>query len=298
LFQKFKFQVFHTVQVSGFRSQVFEKAAHWVARQRSIATTSTKESSMNGKMTTSVLLVSAAIALGSVASAQVVPPASPIQPSPVQPPTNPNPAVPSMPLQPMAQPANISAGTAAGASSGVAGSVNSPVSRPDVGASTETNASGDIRAGTSVSPKRIDAGSTNQVTIDNRVNGLGAGAVVTGETSASLQADETVRAIQSTRFATRDQVTATVEQRLSATSGLLTELRGRADAAGDASKASFGRAAAEVRQREQNLRNSLKAAGKATSETSWGAAQSQLAQDYSAYARAVAEAEVAARATK
>ncbi len=240
------------------------------------------------------LFVSVAATLAVLASAQNVLPPS----TPVLPPTNPNPAVPSMPLQPMAQPGNVSAGTAAGASSGVAGSVNPPVSRPDAGASVGTSASSDIRAGTAVTPKRVDATTTNQVTLDNRVNGLGAGTVVTGESSASLRADDTVRAIQSTRYTTRDQVTASVEERLAATNTLLTELRGRADAAGDASKAAFARSMTEVRQREENLRRSLSAAGKATTEASWGAAQSQLAQDYSAYAKAVAEAEVTARATK
>jgi hypothetical protein len=255
---------------------------------------------MKGKTTTPILRVSAMMTLVAMAAAQSVLPPNPPNLPPSQPPFpgNPNPAVPSMPLQPVAQPSGISAGTAAGASSGVAGSVNSPVNRPDVGASSETNAAGDVRVGTTVTPKRVDAGTNSQVTLDNRINGLGAGSVVTGDATASLRTDDTVRAIQSTRFATRDQVAANVAERLSATDNLLTELRGRADAAGDNSKAAFGRALTEVRRREQNLRTSLKAATKATSESSWGAAQSQLAQDYSAYAKAVAEAEVAARATK
>jgi hypothetical protein len=254
---------------------------------------------MKGASIPCVVMISAAMALATVAGAQtVLPPSSPNLPPSTPPvPGNPNPAVPSMPIQPVNQPPTVSAGTAAGASSGVAGSVTPPTARPDVGASTETDVTGDTRAG-AMAPKRVDASTNNQVTLDNRINGLGAGTVVTGESSASLRTDETVRSIQSTRFATRDQVVTEVEARLSATSGLLLELRNRADVAGDTAKAAFARSLAEVRQREENLRASLRAATKATSESSWGAAQSQLAQDYGAYARAVAEAEVAARATK
>lgn len=256
---------------------------------------------MNGSIQSRAFMAAVAVSFGAVLSAQnVLPPSPNLPPSTPPVPGNPNPAVPTMPIQPVAQPPSVSAGTAAGASSGVAGSVNSPINRPDPGASTSatTRASADTRVDGSVSPQRVDAGASGQVTLDNRVNGLGAAKVVTGESSASLRADETVRAIQSTRFATRDQVTASVEERLGATSNLISELRTRANAASDNSKATFARALAEMRQREENLRASLRAATKATSESSWGAAQSQLAQDYSAYARAVTEAEVAARAGK
>jgi hypothetical protein len=253
---------------------------------------------MKGKM---ILIVSAAATFAALASAQNVLPNQPNLPPSTPPiPGNPNPAVPTMPIQPVGQPTNVSAGTAAGASSGAAGSVQSPINRPDVGASTNVNTgvNADSRTDTTIAPQRIDAGNNSQVTLDNRVTGVGSPAVVTGETSASLRADETVSAIQSTRFATRDRLAANVEERLSATNNLLGELGARATASGDTSKAAFGRALAEVRDRERALRASLKAATTASSETAWGAAQSQLAQDYDAYARAVTEAEVAARATK
>jgi hypothetical protein len=251
---------------------------------------------MKAKLTISVLMIFAA---ASVASAQVLP-ANPPNLPPSQPPMpgNPNPAVPSMPIQPVAQPGNISAGTAAGASAGAPGMVTSPVNRPDPAAPTEANVSGDARVGATTAPQHVTAGSNSQVTLDNRVSGLTAPAVVTGESSASLRSDETVRAIQSTRFNTRDQITANIQERLNATSSLLAELRNRANTTDDTSRAAFARALGEVRQREQNLQASLRAATKASSESSWGAAQSQLAQDYSAYARAVTEAEVAARAGK
>ena len=247
-------------------------------------------------------LLAALLAFAAMAAAQVAPPVANPNLPPSLPPTpgNPNPAVPTMPVQPVSQPTNVSAGTAAGASSGAVGSVNSPVNRPDVGASTnvDTGINADSRTDATVVTPRVDAGSDSQVTLDNRVTGINAPAVVTGETSASVRADETVRAIQSTRFATRDQLAAEVTERVEATNSLLGELGTRASAAGDTTKASFARALATVRDREQALRASLRAAGQSTSESAWGAAQSQLAQDYDAYARAVNEAEVAARATK
>ena len=54
---------------------------------------------------------------------------------------------------------------------------------------------------------------------------------------------------------------------------------------------------AEVRQREQVVRANLREAAHASSQN-WGKVQSELAQSYSAYAQAVAEAEVAARTSK
>lgn len=257
------------------------------------------------KDNTRILMLSGLVALASVAGGQVqaggtaqsspvLPPAPSPQP-PALPPAPPAipPGPPSVvPAQPVTQPAPISAGTAAGASSGAAGSVNSPVNRPDLGASTNVGGQVDTRATTE--PGRVDVGAGGRTSVDSRVNGAGVGSMVTGESSISLRTDDTVRAIQSTAFATRDQVTTDVQARIDATSGLLDELRSRADAAGDQSKTAFARAVSEVRQREREVRASLRAAARATAD-SWGEVQSELAQNYSAYARAVAEAEVAAR---
>ncbi len=243
---------------------------------------------MKSKITTAILIVSTLTALASVAAAQTVLP-SPAPTAPVMPPS------PVVPPQPVRPPPTISAGAAAGASSGAAGTVNSPVMRPDAGAAVDSQ--GRAGVGATVAPGRVDANAAGRSSTDTRANGLPGQTMVTGESSASLRTDETVRAIQSTSYATRDQVTANVQSRIDATNNLVAELRLRAEVSGDRSKAAFAKALAAVRQREQAVRASLRATARVTGESTWGAAQSQLAQDYGAYAKAVAEAEVAARAT-
>ena len=252
---------------------------------------------MKTKITTHLLVVSAMTALASVAAGQAVragavaqgvlpPPAA----TPAVPAT-PAPAVPAVPAVPPTP--TVSAGVAAGATSGVAGSVNTPVARPDLGASAD--ATSRAGANVSVSPGRADVRTDNRSSANPRLTGIDHAVAVTGETSASLRATDTLQQIQATGHATRDQVTSTVQERIAATNGTLGELRARAEAAGEKSKAAFARALTEVRQREQAVRANLREAAKASGEN-WGKIQSELAQSYGAYAEAVAQAEVAARA--
>jgi hypothetical protein len=52
-----------------------------------------------------------------------------------------------------------------------------------------------------------------------------------------------------------------------------------------------------VRKSEKQVRADLRAATKAAGESTWGSVQSELAKSYGDYAKAVAEAEVAAQSS-
>ena len=86
-------------------------------------------------------------------------------------------------------------------------------------------------------------------------------------------------------------VTAELQTRVDATSRALTESRARARAAGlSISDANYDQLAAEVRVREDMLRETLRNAARANSEEEWRTLQSVLDSQYAAYADAALRA--------
>lgn len=252
---------------------------------------------MKNKITTNILVVSAMTALASVATAQavragavaqsVLPPPAATPAVPATPAIPPAPAVPATPAIPPTP--TVSAGTAAGASSGSAASVRTPV----VPSGATSAIRGQGHANVDASSSGVNANATTHASSEGKANGLAVAAVATDETRTTVRMDETVKAIHDASFAARDRVNGEVEARVEASTKLVGRLQDRAEAAGEKSRAAFARALAEVRQREQEVRANLRAAAKATGDN-WGKIQSELAQSYGAYAKAVAEAELAA----
>lgn len=223
---------------------------------------------MKNNITTNVMIVSVLTALASVASGQavnaagaaraVVPPPAPV-------------------FRPMM---NVSAAAA-----------RTPV-LPPVAAAAQSH--GQAGIGAPASPG-LNPNATAHASVEGQANGLAVAAVASDRTGTTLRMDDTVKAIHEATFATRDGVTADVQARLDASAKLVAELRLRAEAAGDKSRAAFAKALVEVRKQEKELRASLRAATKAEGESTWGEVQSELAKSYGAYAEAVAHAEVAAQ---
>lgn len=181
----------------------------------------------------------------------------------------------------------------ASAASSAAAAARAPVLPPT--AST-TAATAGVNAGTRVSPG-LNTQATTHASAQGQANGLAVAAVASDNTRATLRMDETVKTIHAAAFAEREKLTAEVQARLDASAELVTELRTRAEAGGERSRAAFAKALVEVRRSEKQVRADLKAATKAAGESTWGSVQSELAKSYGAYAHAVAEAEVAAQGT-
>jgi len=226
-----------------------------------------------------VMLVSALVALPSLALAQAGAAGAVTGAAHVNPPALPPPTV---------QVGGAINGAAAGATS-----VRPPMSSP---ANVNSSAAAQAVGGASASPSGVTGNATTNSSTAGQISGP---AVVSGtlgqNTSITFNSASTINDIQTASFATRQQLASSLESRVAATQGRLDMLRARADAAGDSSRAAFGRAMNEVRAREKALRESLKATVRSTGESTWGSVQSTLASDYSAYAQAVASAEAAAQ---
>jgi len=218
---------------------------------------------MKSRMTIHVMMISALGALASVAAAQPVNAAAATRAS--------VPVAPALPPAPA-----ISAGAAQSAAA-------------NASATASVNAGANASSG-------LNTQATTHASAQGRANGLAVAAVASDNTRATLRMDETVKTIHAAAFAERDKMTAEVQARLDASTSLIAELRLRAEAAGDKSRAAFAKALVEIRKSEKQVRADLRAATKEAGESTWGSVQSELAKSYGAYARAVADAEVATQA--
>lgn len=236
---------------------------------------------MKNKITAHALILTGLSLLASVATAQ---------------PANANAAArAAMPVVPPA-PA-ISAAAAQGAAASASAATRAPV-LPPTASTTAVAASvnAGANAGTRASPG-LNAQASTHASAQGKAHGLAVAAVASDNTRATLRMDETVKTIHAAAFAEREKMTAEVQARLDATANLVAELRLRAEAGGDKSRAAFAKALGELRRSEKQVRADLKAATKAAGESTWGSVQSELAKSYGAYAQAVADAEVAAQGT-
>jgi hypothetical protein len=129
-----------------------------------------------------------------------------------------------------------------------------------------------------------------------QAHGLSVANLAAGGASASLNTADSVHAIQAQAMDSREQLLAELHTRVDASAKAMASVRkSGAKLDGDA-KMKFSAASADVKAREKTLQKSLKAAEKADAST-WGAARAKLADDFSAYASAVAQAEVASHTT-
>lgn len=230
---------------------------------------------MKNKITAHALIIAGLTALASVASAQPAHAAAAARA-----------AVP-----PVLPPPAVSAGATAGSAASAAAAARAPVLPPT--ASTAAVAAS-VNAGAKASPG-LNSQAGLHASAQGQANGLAVAAVASDNTRAMLRMDETVKTIHAAAFAEREKMTAEVQARLDASAGLVAEMRTRAEATGEKSRAAFAKALVEVRKTEKQVRADLKAATKAAGEATWGSVQSELAKSYGDYAKAVAEAEVAAQ---
>lgn len=199
-------------------------------------------------------------------------------------------AAPVIPPPSPPPPANIAAHGAASSAVGAQMPVLPPV---------DAHASGAARSHATAGVPDAPAGTPNlsartHASAEGEANGVAFGNRTAGGATVGLNTPATTDEIRGAAFTGRDQVRTDVEARLNASSKAVKGLQARAEAAGEKSRKAFAKALVEVRQREKDLRASLKASAKADGESSWGKVQSDLARDYGAYAQAVARAEVAA----
>ncbi|MBA4137235.1 MAG: hypothetical protein C0518_07970 [Opitutus sp.] len=144
----------------------------------------------------------------------------------------------------------------------------------------------------------VPPGSTNASTMLDAngnpiaVSGASIDALAAAGVDVALDPATTVAAIRRADRTTQQAALAQVRTRIDATSRALTELRAQARANGVAAvDSNFDQAAAEIRNREDLLRDALRDAGSATSDEAWRQAQSQIATQYQAYAEAVRRAQ-------
>lgn len=124
------------------------------------------------------------------------------------------------------------------------------------------------------------------------VSGASIDALAAAGLDVALDPTATVTAIRRADRSTQQAALAQVRTRIDATSRALTELRAQARATGVATvDSNFDQAAAEIRTREDLLRDALREAGSASSDEAWRQAQSQIATHYQAYAEAVRRAQ-------
>lgn len=219
------------------------------------------------------------------------------------------------PVLPPPPPVTATANTAAQNATAAAASVRAPVLPPSAAATasvaTQGAAAASVRTPVTppVSPNAsgvaqahvaagVPAGTPNiNAQTHASAQGQAAGAAfanaLSNEATVSLDATSTVQSIRAATFAERRRVNTDVQTRLDASAEHIANLQARAEASGEKSRAAFAKALVEVRQREQELRATLKDSVKTTKESSWGEIQSALAQNYGAYAQAVIQAEAA-----
>jgi hypothetical protein len=188
-------------------------------------------------------------------------------------------------------PPTVSAGAAAqGAAATV---VHAPVIPPATASSaTAANSavSGSVTTG-------VNASATTNASAAGQVHGLTVASAASQQASVTVNTADTVALIRQTAFTARDTVTAEVQARIDASAKVMAELEAKAARGGEKSRAAMAKALVEVRAREKALRVSLRDATRVAKESSWGEVQSALAKNYGDYAKAVAEAAVAADAS-
>jgi hypothetical protein len=177
----------------------------------------------------------------------------------------------------------------AGMSAAASGAARAPVVPASSAAAASMHANGAVAPSTGV-----NVNATNHASAQGQANGLAVASVASNRASTTVNMADTVKSIHAATFAERDEVTTEVKTRLEASEKLVGELHTKAEASGEKSRAAFAKALVEVRKEQKKLRASLRAATKAADETSWGKVQSDLAANYGDYAKAVADAEVAA----
>lgn len=124
------------------------------------------------------------------------------------------------------------------------------------------------------------------------VSGASLDALAAAGVDVALDPTATLAAVRRTPFADARTTIEQVRTRVEATGRALTELRAQARANGVATAGSnFDQVAAEIRTREDLLRDALREAGTATSEEAWRQAQHQVTTHYQAYADAVRRAQ-------
>lgn len=230
-----------------------------------------------------VMLVSAIVALPSLGLAQVanaagtVTGAAHMNSLPPPPPPPPPPAV--------------QAGAAAQSATAAGAAVRPPVVSPAAASSTAGT-----QAAAGASPaSSVNVNATTHASATGQAKGLSTATTVGHNLDVTVNTASTVSEIQHAAFSAHKELAADIEARVDASTKVMTDLREKAEAAGDKSRQEFAKALVEVRAREKALRTSLKATTKAAGESTWGEVQSALAKDYGAYAEAVAKAEAAAQ---
>ena len=198
--------------------------------------------------------------------------------------TSVRPALPTPPPPPA-----VTATSAAQSAATSAATVRAPIA-PAVNTSVATGAQNSVNASVA---RDIQVNAATQGSSAVQVQDLALTHGAAHEAALHLSAADTVQSIRNASIETRKELAAEIQARLDASSQALNQLKARADRAGERTRAEFGRAMKQVRSAEKELRSSLKATVKATKESTWGAVQSELAKDYSAYAEAVAAAEAA-----
>ena len=202
--------------------------------------------------------------------------------------------------------ANAAAGAAAGAASANA-AANRPMTPPSAAGSASAaagiarepgaaNAAADASARGRSSDATGLANANARASEQGRTHGLAVAAAASGGISLALAPDETAKAIHDAPFADRVKLTKDVETRLTSSDKLVTELENDAKTADNRSRAAIAKSLVEVRKQQKEVRNTLKAAAKASGDN-WGKIQSDLAKGYGDLAHAVADAEVAAKAS-
>ncbi len=120
----------------------------------------------------------------------------------------------------------------------------------------------------------------------------GLAATDTHSVGVALDVGPTVTTIRSAAFATREQLTTDVDQRMDAGAKAMVEFKERAKLLDASAQAEFKAAVKDADARAKQLKKSVNAARK-DSEQTWGKDRDSLAADYEAYASAMARAEAA-----
>lgn len=203
---------------------------------------------------------------------------------------------------PVTLPAAINAAPrAAGAANTTARAATAATPAASLAPALRTAAASTTSAATSRGNARADGTrgvkveATTHASATGQTRGRAVAQLASGQTAVTTNLAETVRAIHEASFETRSTLTADLETRLDATTRQLVELRAKADQGGEHSRAEFAKALVEVRRQEKEVRASLRAAMQVSDEKTWGEVQSALAKEYGAFAKAVADAEVAAQ---
>ena len=111
----------------------------------------------------------------------------------------------------------------------------------------------------------------------------------------ALDSQATTQQIRSNAYDARNDVTRNVESRLDSSQQFVSEARSRSGTLSADAQSQLQSALTVAREREAQVRTSLRAV-KSASQDNYEAARNQLAQDYDAYASAVAQVEASTSA--